>query len=59
MTMNKWTTEELDFLKRHYNVMPIEELARKLERSEDSIVSKVYYLRKRGWTFNRRTDALS
>ena len=57
MTMNKWTTEELDYLKRHYNNMPIEELARNLERSEDSIVSKVYYLRKRGWTFRRRADA--
>jgi len=55
--MNKWTTEELDYLKRHYNNMPIEELARNLERSEDSIVSKVYYLRNRGWTFSRRTDA--
>ncbi len=55
--MNKWTQEELDFLKRHYNVMPLEEIVRKLDRSEDSIVSKVYYLRKRGWTFNRWTDA--
>ena len=55
--MNKWTQEEIDFLKRHYNEMPIEELCRKLDRSEDSIVSKVYYLRKRGWTFHRSTDA--
>jgi len=57
MTMNKWTQEEMDFLKRHYNVMPMEELCRKLDRTEDSIVSKVYYLRKRGWTFERRSDA--
>ena len=57
MTMNKWTQEEMDFLKRHCNVMPIEELCRKLDRTEDSIVSKVYYLRKRGWTFERRSDA--
>jgi len=55
--MNKWTQEEMDFLKRHYNVMPMEELCRKLDRTEDSIVSKVYYLRKRGWTFERRSDA--
>jgi len=55
--MVKWTQEEMDFLKRHYNVMPMEELCRKLNRTEDSIVSKVYYLRKRGWTFERRTDA--
>ena len=55
--MVKWTQEEMDFLKRHYNVMPMEELCRKLDRTEDSIVSKVYYLRKRGWTFERRSDA--
>ena len=55
--MLKWTTEQLDFLRRHYNVMPIEELAKKLERTEDSVVSKVYYLRKRGFTFHRRADA--
>jgi len=55
--MNKWTTEQLDYLKRHYNVMPIDELAKKLQRTEDSIVSKVYYLRRRGFTFNRRADA--
>lgn len=55
--MNKWTTEQLDFLRRHYNVMPIEELATKLERTEEAIVSKVYYLRKRGFTFHRRADA--
>jgi len=55
--MNKWTTTELEYLKRHYNVMPIEQLAKQLERTEDSIVAKVYYLRKRGWTFHRRTDA--
>ena len=55
--MKRWTTEQLDFLKRHYNVMPIEELAQKLERNEEAIVSKVYYLRKRGFSFHRRTDA--
>jgi len=55
--MSKWTTEQLDFLRRHYNVMPIEELAKKLERSEASVVSKVYYLRKRGFSFHRRADA--
>ena len=57
--MNKWTTEQLDYLKRHYNVVPIEELAQKLQRTEDSIVSKVYYLRRRGFSFHRRADAKS
>tara|TARA_S200002703_G_C3783004_1_gene241332 strand:- start:596 stop:766 length:171 start_codon:yes stop_codon:yes gene_type:complete len=49
--MSNWTTEEKDFLKRHYGSMPIEELAKKLDKSETAIYSKVYYLRKRGWTF--------
>ena len=28
-----------------------EELAAKLDKTQDAIYSKVYYLRKRGWTF--------
>jgi hypothetical protein len=55
--MKKWTLEQLEFLRRHYNEMPLDELCIKLDRSENSVVAKVYYLRKRGWTFTRRTDA--
>jgi biotin operon repressor len=57
--MSNWTTEQKDFLKRHYNEMPIKEIAQKLNKSEEAIHSKVAYLRKRGWTFNRRNDAIS
>ena len=49
--MSNWTAEQKDFLKRHYGSMPIEELAKKLDKSETAIYSKVYCLRKRGWTF--------
>lgn len=56
--MNKrWTDTERDFLKRHYNDMSIEEIASKLDKTVEQIHSQVYYLRKRGWTFNRRKDA--
>lgn len=58
--MNKrWTDTERDFLKRHYNDMPIEDIASKLDKTVEQIHSQVYYLRKRGWTFNRRKDAVS
>jgi len=49
--MSNWTQEQKDFLKRHYGSLPIEELAKKLDKSETAIYSKVYYLRRRGWTF--------
>ena len=55
--MAKWKDEEKEFLKRHYNTMPIDEIAEKINRSKEQIYSQVYYLRKRGWTFNRRSDA--
>ena len=55
--MSSWTQEEKYFLKRHYNEMPTKEIAEKLNKSEEAIHSKVAYLRKRGWTFSRRSDA--
>ena len=55
----KWKDEEKEFLKRHYNTMPIEEIAHKLQKTKEQIYSQVHYLRKRGWTFNRRSDAAS
>ena len=58
--MNKrWTCTERDFLKRHYNDLSTEEIALKLDKTKEQIHSQVYYLRKRGWTFNRRKDAVS
>ena len=58
--MNKrWTDTERDFLKRHYNKMSTEDIALKLDKTVEQIHSQVYYLRKRGWTFNRRKDAVS
>lgn len=58
--MNKrWTDTERDFLKRHYNNMSTEDIASKLDKTVEQIHSQVYYLRKRGWTFNRRKDAVS
>ena len=58
--MNKrWTDTERDFLKRHYNDLSTEEIALKLDKTKEQIHSQVYYLRKRGLTFNRRKDAVS
>jgi biotin operon repressor len=56
--MNKtWTDTERQYLKRHYNVKSTEDIAVALDRSPSQIASQVYYLRRRGWTFNRRGDA--
>lgn len=51
-----WTTKEKQLLKQLYNITPIEELSTRLMRPVGSITSQVNYLRKRGWTFHRRTD---
>jgi hypothetical protein len=53
----RWSYEERVKLKELYNIIPIEELCIKLGRSQKSIVNQVYYLRKRGWKFNRVTDS--
>ncbi len=52
----KWTDEEKQFLKRHYNDMSTEDIASKLGRNPSNIASQIYYLRKRGWTFNAKSD---
>jgi len=57
--MKKWTDTERHYLQRHYNVMSTEDIAVRLERTAEQIHSQVYYLRKRGWRFNRRGDANS
>jgi|TARA_Y100000033_G_C2711475_1_gene93606 Mn-dependent DtxR family transcriptional regulator len=51
-----WTDKEKRYLKEHYNVAKIEVIAEILERTPQSIRSQVNYLRKRGWTFNRKRD---
>ena len=53
----RWTQEEKEYLKRHYNVKSTEDIATLLDRSTSQVASQVYYLRKRGWTFHRRLDA--
>lgn len=52
----RWTTKERQLLKDKYNTMPAEQLSALMGRSLSSITSQVNYLRKRGWTFNRRKD---
>lgn len=52
----RWTTKERQLLKDKYNTIPAEQLSALMGRSLSSITSQVNYLRKRGWTFNRRKD---
>jgi len=46
-----WTYEHRVYLKQNYNVLPIEELEKHLEKSAQAIRNQVHYLRKRKWTF--------
>jgi len=52
---NHWTTKDRQVLKDYYNIKSVEELAEILQRSTSAITSQVNYLRKRGWTFHRRS----
>jgi|TARA_R100000005_G_C4987323_1_gene195354 biotin operon repressor len=52
----RWTTKERQLLKENYNILSLDEISTRLMRTPSSITSQVNYLRKRGWTFNRRTD---
>lgn len=52
----RWTDNERKFLKEHYNSVAIEDLEKHFDRTANSIRSQVNYLRKRGWTFNRKKD---
>jgi len=56
---NQWTHKDRQVLKDFYNIKPLEELAELLERSTSAITSQVNYLRKRGWTFHRRSVSKS
>ena len=53
---NKWTDSEIRQLKREYGTTSTGELAARLNKSTSAVTSKVHYLRRRGWTFNRKTD---
>jgi len=49
-----WSREERHVLKKHYGIIPLQELLVLLPgRTETSIYSQVHYLRKRGWTFGK------
>jgi biotin operon repressor len=54
--MVRWTQEQRLLLKKHYNVLSLEELKILLDKDEKSIYNQVYYLRKRGWKFARLKD---
>ena len=47
-----WTNRKVDLLKRYYGVINIQKLSKMLEHTDSAIRSKVYSLRKRGWTFD-------
>jgi biotin operon repressor len=55
--MRTWTDEEIKFLRKAYNNESVGKLATLLGRSEQSIRNKVHILRKKGYTFDRVTDA--
>ena len=55
--MRTWTDEEIQFMRKAYNNEPIAKIALALGRTEQSIRNKVHILRKKGYTFDRRTDA--
>lgn len=51
--LKPWSKEERMILKKNYGNIPIASLLKVLPgRSEQSIRSQVFYLRKRGWTFD-------
>ena len=50
-----WTYEERVILKKNYFLVPLTELIKQLPgRTESSVYSQVYYLKKRGWRFQQR-----
>lgn len=54
--MKRWTDTQREFLKRYYNVVPMKDLEKQLDRSSTAIRAQVFYLRQRGWTFKRKKD---
>lgn len=53
---NKWTDKQVRELKKLYGNHSAAELAIHFNKSPSAITSKVHYLRKRGWTFDRKQD---
>jgi len=54
--MKTWNDKEIRFLQKAYNNEPIAKIARTLQRTEQSIRSKVAIMRKKGMAFNRKSD---
>lgn len=54
--MRTWTDEETKYLRKHYNNIPVGTLASTLGRSAQSIRNKVHIMRKKGFTFDRKTN---
>ena len=54
--MRKWTDKEVAFLRKAYNIEPIEKIALTLGRTIQSIRSKVHIMRKKGMSFDRVND---
>ena len=52
-----WTDKENAYLREHYNDKSIQEIEKILGRTAEQIRSHVYYLRRKGFRFNRRADA--
>ena len=55
--MRTWTDEEIKYLRANYNKVPMSIIASQLGRSAQSIRTKVHYMRKKGFTFDRVADA--
>ena len=56
MKNNKWTDEQVRELKKLYGRHSAADCAKHFGKSESAVRSKVYYLRKRGWTFDTKRD---
>jgi hypothetical protein len=49
---NRWTDQQIAQLQRFYGELTIEELSTMVKHTPSAIRSKVYYLRKRGYSFD-------
>lgn len=49
--MRRWTDRELSFLRENYYILGAGAIASLLQRSRASVVAKVHYLKKCGWSF--------
>jgi|TARA_B110000263_G_C14832012_1_gene295731 biotin operon repressor len=54
--MKTWNDKEIRFLQKAYNNEPIAKIAAALQRSEQSIRSKVNIMRRKGLSFDRVRD---